>query len=367
MGAIYRRAWAAAVLAAGLLAAGCGLPGAPLPPTLNLPQPVKDLSAARAGNQVALHWTMPSRTTDKLLLKGNVTVRVCRREAATGPCATAATLQLTPDGAATFTDALPAALASGVPRPLSYFVEINNSNGRSAGLSNGATVLAGEAPPAITGLSAEMAKDGIVLRWNALPPAQEPEPAAVRLERTQVSPSAAKPASGPFAPPPEAAVQRLLVPAGSAPGVALDKDIRFGQTYEYRAQRVVRVSIDGNTLELPGAPSPPVHIHAVNAFPPATPTGLAAVATSAQGNLPASIDLSWQPVPESDVAGYVVYRRQDAQPWQRIAPPPPVVGPGFRDAHVEPGHNYIYAVSAIGIDGLESARSAEAQETVPTQ
>jgi hypothetical protein len=367
MGAIHRGAWAAAVLAAGLVAAGCGLPGAPLPPSLNLPQRVTDLSAVRAGDRVALHWTMPVRTTDKLLLEGNISVRVCRRESATAACATAATLQLAPGAAAECSEALPAPLASGSPRALTYFVELDNSNGRSAGLSNGATVLAGEAPPAITGLNAEMAKNGVVLRWNAVPPAQEPGPAAVRLERKLVSLSHAKPAKDFLAPPPEPAVQRLLVPAGSTPGVALDKDVRFGETYEYRAQRVLRVNVDGSALELPGTFSPPVRIHAVNAFPPAVPTGLAAVATSAQGNFPASIDLSWQPVPENDVAGYVVYRRQDEQPWQRISPPQPVVGPGFHDAHVEPGHTYFYAVSAVGTDGLESARSTEAQETVPNQ
>jgi fibronectin type 3 domain-containing protein len=42
-----------------------------------------------------------------------------------------------------------------------------------------------------------------------------------------------------------------------------------------------------------------------------------------------------------------------------------VVGPGYHDANVEPGHTYEYAVSAIDQDGHESVRSAGAQETVP--
>jgi hypothetical protein len=32
---------------------------------------------------------------------------------------------------------------------------------------------------------------------------------------------------------------------------------------------------------------------------------------------------------------------------------------------VQPGHTYFYAVSAIDQEGHQSARSAEAQETVP--
>ena len=74
--------------------AGCGMPGAPLPPSLNLPIPVTDLSAVRTGSQVALAWTMPTKTTDKVLLKGNIAVRVCRNETGAPACSIAATLRI---------------------------------------------------------------------------------------------------------------------------------------------------------------------------------------------------------------------------------------------------------------------------------
>jgi fibronectin type 3 domain-containing protein len=91
-----------------------------------------------------------------------------------------------------------------------------------------------------------------------------------------------------------------------------------------------------------------------------------AAGTAPDGNgTPAAIDLSWQPVMEADMAGFIVYRREGSSEWQRISPVEPVIGPAFHDAHVEPGHTYIYAVSAIDKSGHESARSAEAQETVP--
>ena len=352
-------------MAAGLAVAGCGLPGAPQPPSLNLPSPVTDLSAVRAGNQVSLHWTMPTRNTDKTLVNGSVQVRVCRRPAAAGECVTAGSLQLAPGANGAFTESLPAALAAGSPRPLTYYVELKNSKDRSAGLSNSASILAGEAPPPITDLTAEMAKNGVILHWNPVGPAHEPSATAVRLQRTLLTPSAAKPKSSLLAPPPEPVTQNLLVPAGVTPGRALDKDIRFGETYEYRAQRVIQVMIDGKELELPGALSPPIRIHAVNVFAPEVPRGLVAVATPSPNGAPPSIDLSWIPDTETDVAGYVVYRREDGESWQRISPAQPVVGPAFHDAHVEPGHTYEYAVSAVGRDGLESTRSAAAQETVP--
>lgn len=368
MVATCRRAWAAASLAAAAVVTGCALPGAPQPPSLNLPARVKDLTAERAGDRVSLHWTTPSRNSDRTLIRGKVDVRVCRSEGLKGPCATANNLQLAPGAAGELSENLPPPLAAGSPRALTYFVELKNSKGRSAGLSNGATVLAGQAPAEVTGLNAEMAKNGVVLRWNAVSAAQEPGPTGVRLQRTLLTPTPAKRAKGPLAPPPETAVQNLLVPAGSQPGVALDKNIHFGETYEYRAQRFERETIDGQALELPSALSPPVRIHAVNKYPPAVPTGLVAVATPAHGSVPASIDLSWHPDTETGVAGYVVYRRQAGQQqWQRISPARPVSGPAYHDAQVTEGKTYLYAVSTVGIDGLESARSAEAEEMVPIQ
>ena len=106
-------------------------------------------------------------------------------------------------------------------------------------------------------------------------------------------------------------------------------------------------------------------------FPPLAPRGLVAVAsTGANGTGPA-IDLSWLPNTEVDLAGYIVYRReqvpegQPAEPWRRVSAEKPLVGPGFHDADVQPGRTYAYAVSAIDHEGHESPRSAEAQDTVP--
>jgi hypothetical protein len=369
----------AAAFGAALGVTGCGMPGAPLPPSLNLPDRVGDLSAVRTGGQVALAWTMPTKNTDKMLLKGNVAVRVCRNEQGAAGCSAVTTLQLAPGANCAFTDSLPAALAAGQPRVLTYFVELDNRKGRSAGLSNGAEILAGEAPAAVSGLRAEMRRDGVLLRWTAAPP--EAAPVAVRLDRKLLTPPAKNPGpqrneQGLMAPPPEPPERTLLVEAGlveagAATDRALDKDIRFGESYEYRAQRVARVTVNGQTLELAGPLSEPIRIDAVNVFPPGVPKGLAAVATAGENGAGPAIDLSWQPGTEADLAGYIVYRREPAAAgegnagWQRISPVQPVVGPGYHDANVQPSRAYEYAVSAIDQEGHESTRSAEAEETVP--
>jgi hypothetical protein len=367
-----------AAFAAASILTGCGMPGAPLPPSLNLPVPVTDLSAVRTGGQVALTWTMPAKTTDKVLLKGDITIRVCRNESASTRCSIATTLQLAPKADASFTDTLPSQLAAGPPRVLSYFVELVNRKGRSAGLSNSAAILAGEAPPAVENLTAQMRKDGVLLHWASAP--TESSSVAVRLVRRLLTPPAKKSNQGPLAQPAEPVEQTLLVESPAPADHALDNNIHFGETYEYRAQRVARVAVGGSTIELAGPLSPPLRVDAINVFPPNAPKGLAAVATAGENGSGPAIDLSWLPGAESNLAGYIVYRRELGAPndrssslgsesetaaWQRISHAQPVVGPGYHDPNVQPGHTYSYAVTAIDQDGLESARSAEASDTVP--
>jgi hypothetical protein len=215
-----------------------------------------------------------------------------------------------------------------------------------------------------------MRRDGVLLRWTPAP--LEATPAAVRLERKLVSPPAHAPApsrsaEGPLAPRPKPPERTLLVEPGPQLGRALDSNIEFGATYEYRAQRVARVTVNGETLELAGPFSSPVRIDAVNVYPPVVPKGLAAVATAGVGGAGPAIDLNWQPNTETDLSDYVIYRRETGTEgsWQRISPAQPVTSPGFHDANVQPGHTYMYAVSAVDQQGHESALSAEAEETVP--
>jgi hypothetical protein len=361
------------ILAGGLFTTGCGTPGAPQPPSLDLPDRVEDLRATRAGNEVSLNWTMPRKTTDKLLLKGDVTVQICRK-LASDPCVSVGSgLRAAPGTDGAFSETLPPALTSGAPQALSYFVELKNHNSRSAGLSNPAVVLAGEAPPPVTGLAAEVRKEGVVLHWNqgAATPEQRVQ-TAIRLHRKLLTRTAAKLNSGLLAPQPEPAEQSLLVEPASSPSgpqgstaldTALDKQIQFGHTYEYRAQRLARIPSAGQTLELAGELSTPVRVEALDVFPPAVPTDLAAVSTTAPGAAEVAIELNWQPVADPDLAGYAVYRNEGDTGWQRISSPQPLVAPAFRDTQVQPGHTYRYAVTSIDQGGHESARSAETQET----
>jgi hypothetical protein len=338
---------------------GCGTPGAPLPPSLNLPTPVLNLSAIRIGNSVRLSWSMPTRTTDKVVLRHPIAVQVCRA-VESGPCANVASLTVKPGGAGEHADPLPANLTQGPGRLLRYEVALLNHADKSAGPSNMAYSATGSSPAAVSGLTGQVRRDGVLLNWH---PATELERSILfRIERLQLTAAdqAPKSALAPIAP---AAAQTLVVHSkdGVDPGHALDTSALFNQQYRYVLERVATLVLSGQSVEVQGLPSEAVVITTTDVFPPTVPQGLVAVADAAAG----AIDLSWSPDSDSDLAAYRVYRRDihtEGTP-QRISSVP--AGTSFRDTEAQPEHAYAYSVSAADQSGNESERSPEVEETLP--
>jgi len=339
-----------------LMLAGCGLPSAPQPPSLKLPEPVTDLLASRIGDQVHLHWTMPKRTTDKVILEGPQQAHICRKIEA-GPCEPAGTQAFNPDSPADFVDHLPPALASGPPKLLTYTVDLLNHAGHSAGPSNPAFTAAGSAPPGVDGFTATVQPDGIVLRWHSTGADQ-----LLRIHRV-LAPAQGGSKTSQLAGVPAPPQQTLEVTAIDQ-GQALDRDAALDHTYRYSTERILRLTLGGNSFEVLSTPSETITINARDVFPPATPRDLQAVADPEA----LAIDLSWAPNTERDIAGYIIYRRDTATSAgpTRISPPNEVA-PSLRDLNAAPGHRYAYSVSAIDIDGNESPRSPETEESLPQQ
>jgi hypothetical protein len=368
---------------------GCGTPAAPQPPSLKLPEQVQDLTAVRAGDTVTLHWTNPKKTTDHLLIQGSIAAEICRVGRAEA-CETAGATSAMPGAQSEFHETLPAALLAGEPRVIRYFVELKNMKGRTAGPSNMAEILAGSAPGPVAGLSAEVRADGVALHWES-----GDGPTAVRLHRKLLTPPTSNGKTGATADQPteqktgqkvgltqapkEPIESDLIVekPAAGARSGALDDTARFGESYEYRVQRVARLKAAGTVLEsgpalesgapleLDGPFSAPVRVDVIDRFPPGVPQGLAAVAAAQEK----SIDLSWEPDTDADLAGYFVYRaaagEAGASSWVRVSGAQPLAAAAYRDLTVEAGRAYRYRVTAIDETGHESAPSAEAQESMP--
>jgi hypothetical protein len=381
---------------------GCASPGPPRAPSLNLPEVVKDLTAERVGDEVRLHWDTPTKTTDHMDIKGQVTAEICRTAVAAPnspapPKTCTVVKRLTVQGGPTqATEALPQNLTVDPLTLLAYRVQLFNYNGRSAGPSVQAFAAAGAAPPPVAQLLAVASRDGVLLEWKksdttakvvldrflegpvgtvgAPVPAKVPPAKTTSRQRKPLTPASA-PASKPQASlmtPSTPTETKLQTPKQAADaGGTVDRTTKIGETYNYTAQRVRSVSLDGHSLELRSTVSSPVTFIARDVFPPLAPTGLEAVpggATAADR----SIDLSWTPDTDVDLAGYSVYRQEVTSTGEVAGTAArlnstPVVGPAYRDQTAIPGHRYSYRVTAVDAAGNESAPSAAVQETLREQ
>jgi hypothetical protein len=353
------------------LVIGCANPGPPRPPSLNLAETVTDLSAERVGNQVHLRWTTPSRTTDGLELKGQFHAELCRETnvAQLHPNCTKLTQLPAKPGLTQATDPLPESLTDGPGALIGYRVQILNPVGRSAGASNVAWAAAGAAPPPVENFRATASRGGATLEWVPQPTAVEQPPQSGWIEINRIllptfsqgaKPAAPNTAKNPLSLSPNAPAEvRLRTPKDAPdPGGIVDRTARKSEIYKFQAQRVRAVTLAGHALELRSEPSRVVTLHIADTFPPQPPTGLTAV--PGEGS---AIDLSWQPVVDTDLAGYHVYRRAASETaFQRLTSKP-VVGPAFTDTTAIRGQRYVYKVTAIDTTGNESQPSNEADET----
>ena len=353
------------------LAIGCASPGPPRPPSLRLPQPVRDLTALRKGDTVELSFTVPSLSTDKLPLRGGSVRGVLCRELEHQGCVAVAGLApsiLTPSGEHTvviWLDALPLALRSGPPRLMSYRVEFFSDAGRSAGKSEAAYTIAGLAPPAVTRLHAEGSRLGVVLRWT-------PESATegqVLLQREDLAPKPSakkpKPAAKPAAAPRSAKLAEpnvVWLKTNALDGRTLDAAAEPGTPYRYHAVRQRVAQIGGRSLTYRSAESDAVDITLQEIYPPLAPFDLTAAGFSS-ATASFAVDLIWQPSDDkgllAGIAGYNVYREtlNDAGHATDRGPrlnSSPVPLPSFHDTTAQPGRSYRYSVTAVDNRGNES-------------
>jgi hypothetical protein len=371
---------------------------------LELPEVVQasSLTATRVSDRVMLHWTTPSRTTDKLLIAGPVTAEVCRTEATGAPAAgtklvaTTVTLPcspvvarvgVVPGAASEAVDTLPPALTSGPAHLLAYRVQLRNTAGRTAGASLPVFAASGSAPIPVQDLHGKAIKAGVLLEWKRLETGDR-EGGTNSVEGVEVERTTLEPAAGDNADPgpqrgggllggpkqPAEVRFRVEMAEGLDSGGTIDRSAEIRQTYRYIVQRVRTVVVEGQTLEVRSVPSAAVTVQVRDVFPPEPPEGLVAVPgmpSEGQGAAPAigpSIDLAWEPNMEPRIAGYRVYRRDldgnAPDVWVRLGTGL-VPAAAYRDASATAGHRYAYRVTAESEAGNESAPSSEVVETAP--
>lgn len=342
-----------------LLGVSCGTPGPPLPPSLELPQPVTDLRAARKGDAVTLAWTAPTLTTEGRVLTQNGSFEICRTPEAMQKCGSP--IALVPFGKSprgtsasrteTYVDVL-VTLPTDATTNFYYAVSALNSYRKSAGLSNQIEVPAAPTLPAPLDIHAQVTAEGVRLTWDAAVnvPEYQNVKFVYRVYRREVGTSADMIAGE--------------LPLGEASPTLLDHGFEWEKTYDYWVAVATMIAEPSGEQQVPGDDSAAIRVNTHDVFPPAMPTGLQAV-FSGPGQKP-FIDLVWNANTEPDLAGYNIYRHEAGTEAQKINPEL-AKSPAYRDNNVEAGHQYTYSVSAVDVRGNESSRSEEANESVPAQ
>jgi hypothetical protein len=356
------------------LIAGCAAPGEPITRHAPAPTPVTDLSARQIGSRVFIAFALPAKTTDHKPLGSTPSLEVYWGFfAANAPAPNAAAVekqnavirvpsaiagQYVRNGHVRFpVEMKPEDLEHHFGAQAAFVVHTRISDRRNSDASNVAAIRVFPPPAPIADLAAKVTQEAPELSWSPISPPAVPGNAestsatvsyrVYRAEKHETKP--APNSMAPNVPPPE-----LL---GDTPTPNFrDTTFVFSHNYTYSVHSLVHygatpaesVESDGSNL---------LALSPKDAFPPAAPNGLVAVVVPASSDVPAHIEISWSISPETDLAGYNVYRNEQASaPVPRLNVSTLLV-PSYRDMTVTPGRIYTYTVTAIDRAGNESPAS----------
>jgi hypothetical protein len=334
----------------------CGIQGTPLPPRVERPQQITDLSVTQRGRGFVLRFTLPETATDGERLTKPLEIQVFRTvtppgaPAAAPQASTPPSLTLGPDDVRRMSDGSRLTYAwsltqqeySGTLGDSYAFAVRGVTRGfrnrpLEAALSKVSTATLLDLSGPVENLRARSTEKAIELDWN--PPGKSlaggtlREFSGFRVYRSDTG----KPGS--FA---------LLAETPSASYT--DGDFVFDHPYYYK----VRALFKNRSTEAVSDDSQTVEITPHDVFPPAAPRDLTAIWTAG------TVEIVWTPSAEPDLAGYNVFRRQAGGAEIRVNKEP-VRTPVFRDSSAQPGNSYFYRVTAVDLTGNESAPSAEAE------
>lgn len=267
------------------------------------------------------------------------------------------------NGRIEFPDKLDAAELNGTSgTQLVYSVKTRVSNARRSADSNQAAILVYRPPAAVQDLRVMLTETALVLDWSPaqqIPAATGEGAARFEIFRAEVDPATAQAA---VTNPSEA---KLIAPpalvAQTTQTQYRDGNFQFGKTYLYTVREVE--PFGNEPVESPDSAA--AVILAKDVFPPAAPQGVEAVSVPEANGAPVAIELTWTINTETDLAGYNVYRSDQADmPGQKLNGEL-LLTPTFRDISVRPGQDYFYRVAAVDQSGNESALSSAVEAQVP--
>ena len=360
-----------------LIAMDCAAPGEPYerkPPT---PVAVTDLTAVQSGSDVLLSFTLPQEAVDNRPLPESPTIEIYRdfftAPAAGEPAPNAParpTLLVTipaamedhyaVQGHIRFTDSWrPQDFAQHRDSLAVYTVRTQISEKKPSANSNLVTVHVLAPLDRITDLGTQVTHAAIVLSWT--PPSTSPAgttPTVGVYHIYRGTPDSAAPAGA------ATALKSPLAKIADAQGPPFqDTQFEFNASYVYSVRSVAQYP----DAALESADSNLAVVTPRDTFPPAAPRELIVALVPAQPGAPARLELSWAISSETDIAGYNVYRSEQAgAPGSRVNTDQ-LPTPAFRDMNVQPGHRYFYSVTAVDRAGNEGPASAAVSGGVPAE
>ena len=330
---------------AALALLSCGSIGEPLPPLLHIPERAEGLTARQTTAGIVLEWTPPVRTAEAMPLRDALRFAI-HRLALSRPdeIVSAERFERESREVGSLEGREPGHAAAGdrlrftvdLPQPaeksFAYGVRAEGRRGRSLGFSNLAVIEVVEGPGEPGRLTLTPSPEGILVEWAAAEHAT-----SYRVLR------GSDPAEE-------------LTEIGTADGTQfLDTQFAWDQRYVYRV-RSLRRSFTGAAE---GPLSLNAEVVAEDVFPPAPPRELRAVPTES------SVELSWQPNTERDLAGYRVYRARGTAASTEVESDEALTAPRYSDGAVERGATYRYAITAVDRKGNESGASPGVVVVVP--
>jgi hypothetical protein len=377
------------IFLAALVAAGCAAPSEPTARHAPTPTAVTDLAAVQQGHCVILSFTLPKKTTDSKPLPADLSIEIYRQviPTSTKPSAAAPAFSQR-DLAITIPSAMVSHYADSghlefpfelktpsVAQPPSeqtvFMVRTRVNEKKVSADSNPASLHLYEPfPPA--NISAKITHEAIILSgWGvALPAAlsagsaesgQTPSDAHYRIYRAEApATAAASPAQAGNENQPAPHLEQIA----ELPLTVMayeDANFTFDRTYIYSVRTVAKFestwieSDDSNLLT----------VTPKDIFPPSAPQGIVIVYVPAAAGVPAHLEISWSISPETDLAGYDIYRKEQGNDTALKLNARPLLTPSYRDMNIQPGTSYSYTVKAVDRAGNESPASEPASLDVP--
>jgi len=286
-----------------LLVAGCGKVGDPLPPFVRIPGAVKDLAVHQTGYSLVLTWTNPARNIDGSAATDLTQIRIRSNDSVIAAVNVNAAGQM---------QSYEFPVGSTLLQQRTFTVQAETARGKLSENSNPASITPVEVPGKVAGLKAVVDQRTITLFWGK--PQDHPELADVYLVNR-------------IDPPEE--------PAVVSKTSYEDDRYQADKTYVYELTAVRR--FQGRMV--PGVGPEPITVLAEDKTPPQTPSGLDVVLSGT------AAFLTWTANPETDLAGYRVFRSDRVDGEFGLATDHLVTTNEFIDASYQPG--LCYAVSEV--------------------